>query len=287
MNFERRVRRARIWPVVVAVAFVVMAVLFLFGLTDTTAAMVAIGGAIAVTIWALLELRRERAHHKAELARWEASQTVLAERVRIARELHDIVSHGLGMITVRAATAKHLHSQRPDQNPGAAERSLLEALDDVEGVSRQATGELRRMLQALRNPDEMAPRHPTENLESLPEVIADAEFAGLDVDLNHPDLGAVSLGTQAVVCAVIREGLSNAARHAGPTRVRVSLLRQDETIVVIIDDEGPETGWSSKPGAGHGLLGLRERVKSLGGTLEAGPHGSGYRLYATLPDGAR
>ncbi|HEX5543439.1 MAG TPA: histidine kinase [Micromonospora sp.] len=287
MNVERRVRRARIWPVVVAVTLVVMAVFFLFGLTGRTGAIIAIGGAITVTIWALLELRRERARHEADLARWEASQTVLAERVRIARELHDIVSHGLGMITVRAATARHLHSQSPDQDPSAAERSLLEALDDVEEVSRQATGELRRMLQALRNPDEMAPRHPTENLESLPAIIADAESAGLDVDLDRPDLGAVSLGTQAVVCAVVREGLSNVTRHAGPTRVQVSLRRENDTIVVMIDDEGSDAGWSRKPGAGHGLMGLRERVKSVGGTLEARPHGSGYRLYAAIPHGAR
>ncbi|MFD2768355.1 sensor histidine kinase [Micromonospora eburnea] len=284
---ERGVRRARIWPVVVAVILVVMAASFVFGLTARAWAVLAIGGAIGIIIWALLEIRRERARHEADLARWEASRVVLAERVRIARELHDIVSHGLGMITVRAATARHLHSQHPNQDQRAAERSLLEALDDVEEVSRQATVELRRMLQALRNPEEIAPRHPTENLESLPAIIADAESAGLDVDLDQPDLGAVSLGTQVVVCAVIREGLSNVTRHAGPTRVQVSLLRENETIVVIIDDEGPGTGWSSKPGVGHGLMGLRERIKSVGGTLEVGPRGSGYRLYATIPDDAR
>ncbi|MEU3452414.1 histidine kinase [Micromonospora sp. NPDC006766] len=283
---ERRVCRARILPVVVAVILVVMAVSFVFGLTARNSAMVALGGAIAVIIWALLELRRERAHHEADLARWEASQTVLAERVRIARELHDIVSHGLGMITVRAATARHLHSQRSDEDPRAAERSLLEALDDVEEVSRQATVELRRMLQALRNPDEIAPRHPTENLESLPAIIADAESSGLDIDLDHPDLGVVSLGTQVVACAVIREGLSNVIRHAGPTRAQVSLSRENDTVIVIVDDEGPGTGWSSQPGAGHGLMGLRERVKSVGGTLEVRPHGSGYRLWATIPSGA-
>lgn len=264
--------------------------MFVFGLARSTESIPVVAVAVTVGVWALLRLRAERDEHAAASASWAASEAVLAERLRIARDLHDVVSHGLGMITVRAATARHLHAR--DASAGASgETALLAALDDVESASRQATLELRHMLQALRESDESAPRHPTDGLAALPSIVADAERAGIQVGLQHADLGDVPAAVQLTICAVAREGLANAARHAGSTRVRVLLTGDHDAVTVTVADDGPAAApsgapaWSGTPGAGHGLIGLRERVAAVGGALEAGPCGQGYRLHARLPKG--
>ncbi len=112
-------------------------------------------------------------------------------------------------------------------------------------------------------------------------------FIGENVEFHQEDLGSVSPGAQLAICAIVREGLGNSARHAGFTRVQVGLSREHDTIAITVTDDGPSTGWTAAPEAGHGLLGLRERVNSLGGTLHAGPHATGFRLEATVPEGAR
>jgi signal transduction histidine kinase len=259
----------------------VLIITFVLGLTADLVVILAVGTALAVAVWAVFRLRAERAAHEAALTSWAASEAIFAERLRIARDLHDIVSHGLGMITVRAATARHLNAKN------ASEGALLEAVEDVEALSRQATLELRRMLETLREADEPAPRHPTDTLASLPEIVAGAQRAGLSVELHQEDLGPVSPGAQLAICAIVREGLGNSARHAGATLVRVNLSREHDTISIVVTDEGQGKEWAAAPGAGHGLIGLRERVNSLGGTLCAGPHATGFRLEATFPEGTR
>ena len=107
------------------------------------------------------------------------------------------------------------------------------------------------------------------------------------MELHHEDLGSVSPGAQLAICAIVREGLGNSARHAGFTRVQVDLSREHDTISITITDDGPSAGWAAAPGAGHGLIGLRERVNSLGGALYAGPHTTGFRLEATVAEGTR
>lgn len=274
-------RPLRLWPIAMSALFITLAIVFALGLTGRLAALLAVGILVPVTVWVVFELRAERAAHEAALTRWDASEAVFAERLRIARDLHDIVSHGLGMITVRAATARHINAQN------ASEPELLEAIEDVETLSRQATIELRRMLETLREGDDPAPRHPTDSLASLPGIIAGAQRSGLGVKLHHEYLGPVSPGAQLAICAIVREGLDNCARHAGFTCVQVTLRREHDIISITITDDGPSTGWAAAPGAGHGLIGLRERVNSLGGTLYAGPHRTGFRLQATVPERIR
>jgi signal transduction histidine kinase len=278
---ERPARRSRVWAITIGALLVVLLITFTLGLTDYLAVVLLVGTSLAVATWAIFRLRAERAAHDAALTSWAASEATFAERLRIARDLHDIISHGLGMITVRAATARHLNAHN------ASEGALLEAIEDVEALSRQATLELRRMLETLREVDEPAPRHPTDTLTALPEIIAGAQRAGLRVELHQEDLGPVSPGAQLAICAIVREGLGNSARHAGSTRVQVNLSREHDTISVIIADEGPGRGWAAAPGAGHGLIGLRERVNSLGGTLYAGPQATGFRLEARVPEGTQ
>lgn len=272
-------RPLRLWPIAMSALLIMLAIVFALGLTGRLAMIMAVGIALPVTVWTVFQLRAERAAHEAALTRWDASEAVFAERLRIARDLHDIVSHGLGMITVRAATASHINAQN------ASEPELLEAIEDVETLSRQATLELRRMLETLREGDDPAPRHPIDNLASLVGIIGDAQRAGLCIELLQDDLGLVSPGAQLAICTIVREGLGNSARHAGFTRVQITLCREHDIISITITDDGPSAAWTAAPGAGHGLIGLRERVYCLGGTLEAGPHGSGFRLEATVPEG--
>nr|WP_238356858.1 histidine kinase [Kribbella italica] len=230
--------------------------------------------AIAVSVWAVIRSRRQRREYEERLTAWAGEQAVQAERLRIARDLHDLVSHGLGLITIRAAVAR-----RAGANPDSA-------LTDIEQVSRGTTTELRRMLNVLRSADgEPAPLRPAETLEDLPAIVDEARTAGLRVTLDLPALDDVSPGAQLTVCAVVREALNNTLRHCGPTRAHLSVRREDGVLLTSYRDEGPVTGWSAHQGGGHGLTGLHERVTALGGTLDAGPDQGGFAVVARLPDG--
>jgi signal transduction histidine kinase len=271
----------RLGSVALGALLVVAIIAMLLGLSWPYVLIMLVGIAVTTAGWAVSRLRAERASHAAAEAQWAAKEAVLAERLRIARDLHDLVSHGLGLITVRVAAARHVHAQQADA------AALAEAMSDIEALSRQATLELRRMLETLRDAGEPAPRHPADSLTSLPDLIAGAQRAGMEVELQQGDLGPVTPGVQQAICAIVREGLSNSARHAGRTRVQIRLARAHDTISVTITDDGPVPDWTAAPGAGHGLTGLRERVSGLGGTLHAAPHGTGFRLTATIPDEGR
>jgi signal transduction histidine kinase len=229
--------------------------------------------------WAFDRTRRQRRRYEEELAAWSAERARQAERLRIASDLHDLVSHGLGLITVRAAVARGL--VHPD-----GERERADALTDIERVSRETTTELRRMLAVLRDPG-TAPLRPSETLADLPAIVQEADAAGLAATLHVEELGDVSPGVQLTVCAVVREALHNTIRHAGPTRARVNVRRDRDVILVDVKDAGPRASWQSQPGVGHGLDGLRERVTALGGTLHAEPDEDGFRVAARVPDAVR
>ena len=261
---RRRSRPSRLWLVPAGALLIVVTAVFALGLTWPSITILLLGFG-ALSVWAIVALRVERVEHKQAMARRDAVEAVLAERLRIARDLHDLVSHGLGMITVRSAAAAHLHARNPDEG------ALLAAIEDVETISRTATIELRRMLDTLREADDEAARHPADTLAALPEIIDGARRAGLAIDLHHEELGPVSSGAQVAICRVVREGLANSLRYAGSTNVDVRLTRTRTAISVIISDDGPGRAWAAWPGAGHGLIGLRERVACLGGTLTAGP----------------
>lgn len=273
--------RSRVWWV----ATVLLAVLAFALLTTGTphpAVAVAVlvltlAGAVAVVAWALVTTRRQRRAYEDELTAWAAERAAHAERLRIARELHDLASQGLGLITVRAAAARTVTGPEAD-----AERAA--ALADIERVGREATTELRRMLAVLRAPGDETPLRPTETLADLPRIVDAARAGGVTVTLDVDDPGEVSRGVQVAVCAIVREALANTARHAGPGAARVSVHREADAVVVTVIDDGPVAGWTPQPGAGTGLAGLRERVGALGGSLHAGPVGGGFRLAARLPD---
>ncbi|SHJ97746.1 Signal transduction histidine kinase [Nocardiopsis flavescens] len=275
-----------------ALAAVLLALLALVMLTtgaEPRALAVSGAGAVAlaaaaVIVWALLYSRRQRRAHEDALTVWAAERAAQAERLRIARDLHDLASHGLGLITVRAAAAR---TTAPGPG-GEAERAR--ALADIERAGREATAELRRMLTVLRTPgeeSEPARLRPAETLRDLPALVSAARDGGVSAALDLGEAGAVSAGAQLTVCAVVREGLANTARHAGPVAARVTVRHEGGTVAVTVEDDGPAPGWRPQPGTGQGLTGLRERLALLGGALAAGPRssGPGFRLTATVPDG--
>jgi signal transduction histidine kinase len=276
------VLRSRVWLTAVVVLAAVGAILAMVGVERPVAVVlsVLVAGcvAFAVLTWALVRSGQQRRAYEEDLTAWAAEHAAQAERLRIARDLHDLASHGLGLITVRAAAAQTL-----DGSSGDAERTR--ALADIERTGRAATTELRRMLGVLRAPgSETAPLRPAETLADLTGIVEAARVGGVTAALAVEELGDVSAGVQLTVCAVVREALANTARHAGPAAARVAVRRAGGAVSVIVEDDGPAPGWQPHPGAGQGLTGLGERVATLGGALRAEPAGPGFRVTARLPD---
>jgi signal transduction histidine kinase len=222
-----------------------------------------------------------------------SSQLAVAEeRVRIARELHDIVAHSLSLMTVQIAAARRVQRSQP--------QAADEALAAAEDAGRQSLAELRGVLASLRgadaslaaaNPGRVAPegdpgagRRPLPGLSDLETLVAGARSAGLAVTLSivgAPPRAAPGVGL--VVYRVVQEALTNAIRYAGPAHVSVEVTYSPREIVVFVDDDG--SGSDGRAGEGHGILGMRERVRAVGGVLDAGPRapGPGWRVHARIP----
>lgn len=276
---DRPIWRSRAWPAVLVVLLGLTVPLTTVGVDGAVATWVVATGVIVTMVVtvarALVATRRQRRSYEAELARWAADRARQEERLRIAADLHDLVSHGLGLITVRAAAA------RATSSGDGGDRALA----DIERVSRETTTELRRMLTVLRIPG-TAPLRPADTLADLPAIIDGARGSGLDVAVSAGDLGAVSAGAQLTVCAVVREALHNVLRHAGPTTASVEVTREPAGVVVRVADGGPAGAWAPNRGAGHGLETLRARVAAMGGEVEAAPEGNGFVVVARIPDDA-
>ena len=266
--------------------------------------LLVMAGLVAASLWLR---RRDRCAHERRLTQETAARAVAEDRLVIARELHDAVSGNLGAITVRCAVARRLEETTPD--------GLRTALDDVETASREATDALRRMLAVLR--DENRPPTPgalaaipaghtpaagpgpvNSLAESLRELIGRARRTGVTVDLDVDAIGTdadiaqastmtdgLPAPTAQAAVRVVAEALANTARHAGPTRARVTLRREPGRLRIAVVDDGPTTGWEPHPGAGQGLRGLHETLTALGGTLTAGPRADapGFVVEAILP----
>ena len=242
-------------------------------------------GAVSLAAWLMVlglvaegvRMRREwiaeQQRIDAEAARRRASE----ERLRIARELHDVLAHDISLINVQAGVALHLMDERPEQ--------ARTALTAIKQASKDALRELRSTLDVLRQVDEAPPRHPATGLDRLDELVAGATAAGLRVR-TEVEGAARTLPPEVDLAAfrIVQEGLTNATRHAGPgttATVRVAYGAGDLTVQVEDDGRGGGTG---APGGGNGIPGMRERATALGGRLEAGPRtGGGFRVRATIP----
>lgn len=266
------------WPAALGLIAVLIALLLLFPPSSGIWWAVAVFGVLAVGVlaWAWWRTRQQRIHYEERLEAWARERAAMDERFKIARELHDLASHGLGVMTVRASTAKF-----------ADDQERLMAFDDIERVGRRATDQLRSMLTVLRTADSDAPMRPLDGIADLAGIVETARQAGVDVDasIESTQLEDLSPELQVTICAVVREALSNTVRHAGRTRARVAVSAQDDRVKVDVADDGPSPGWRPHPGTGHGLAGLRERVALHDGRLTAAPAEDGYRLVAELPRG--
>lgn len=230
--------------------------------------------AAGVCGWAWWQVRQDRRAHDARLRAQAVDVALAAERIAVARDLHDIVSHGLGVITTRAAVTLRLHPQEADP--------LREALQDVEEVSRHTSTELRRMVHALRGED--APLAPTPGLDDIDALMTQARSRGLTVELSADGAEVSSAGVALTAYRIIAEALTNVMRHAGPTAVRIALHHDGRALAITVADDGPVPGWIPEPGVGRGLDGLRERVAALDGTLDVTVGHSGTTLRAVLPE---
>lgn len=222
--------------------------------------------------------RKELVVQEEVTAEERARRTLLEERNRIARELHDVVAHHMSVISIQAQVAPHLVENPSDE--------LKENLAGIRQNAVEALTELRRVLGVLRSEDpEGAPHAPQPSLERLDELVANVRGAGLAVTVDRTGTPRpLSPGVELSAFRIVQEALSNAMRHAPGSAVRVELAHQSAELVVRVANTAPDRPVAPSPGAGHGLLGMRERTAMLGGELATGatPDG-GYEVTAALP----
>jgi len=220
------------------------------------------------------QAERERAA-EAERAR----QQVLQERVRIARELHDIVAHTLAVITVQAGVGRRLMAKRPQQ--------ASTALESIETIGRTAQEELRVVLGLLRDEDAaMAALAPAPGLVDVKELVETVRASGIPVDLRMSGTDRrLSPALELSVYRVVQEALTNVVRHAPGARAAVDLSVSDHQVRLdVADDGGPGGGDGRQASPGHGIVGMRERIAAFGGRLVAEPlAGRGFRVTAEVP----
>ncbi len=215
----------------------------------------------------------------AELA--DARREVTEERLRIAREMHDVLAHSMSVITVQAAYGHLVLDERPDRAKAA--------LAVIETTGREVLVEMRGMLGVLREDgalDRPAELTPAAHLADLQGLVAKASAAGSEVDLKV--LGEpreLPPGLELTAYRIVQEALTNVARHAGAAHAHVLVDFQPEQLRIEVTDEGGPVNPVVAPGRGHGLVGMRERVLLYSGQLDAGPlpDGHGFRVVATLP----
>ena len=222
-----------------------------------------------------MRLRQQRAVALTERRAAELLRHATEERLRIARDLHDVLAHSIAVINVQANTALHLMDRQPEKA-----RTALAAINDV---SKQAVAELRSMLGVLRQDGDEAPRAPAPTLARLDELARRVGDAGLTVRVEHDGTAqALALPAEVDLAAyrIVQEALTNAARHSGGREATVRIGYRDGGLLVEVDDDG--RGGAASPGSG--LIGMAERAHALGGELAAGPRpGGGFRVRAVLP----
>ena len=224
---------------------------------------------------ALLHERAELAE-KARLA--ETRHALADERLRIAQELHDVLAHSLGVIALQAGVGAHVI----DVDPAEAKASLVAVAE----TSRSALTEVRRILGALRGQGDPATYHPPPGLDAVGDLAAELTAAGLPVSVHvEGSRNGIPAALDLTAYRLVQESLTNVLKHAGPARAEVTLRYEPGALVLEVVDDGPGPAATIEPAtAGHGQLGMRERVSLWGGSLTAGPRPcGGYRVSARLP----
>jgi signal transduction histidine kinase len=217
-----------------------------------------------------------------EQAREElARRAVTEERLRLARELHDVVAHSMSVIAVQSGVGAHVAESRPEE--------VGKALAAIEATSRATLEELRRLLGVLRQDSEsQASLAPVPGLADLDSLLAEVAKAGLAVRLRVQGTPSpLPAGVDLSAYRIVQEALTNVVKHAGPAQAQVTIGYRDRDVTVEVTDDGrgaAAPAGDGRGGTGHGLVGMRERVAAFGGDLEAGPRrGGGFRVAARLP----
>ena len=247
----------------------------------------AAGGLVFVTAWVLGDRARTRRAYTAaledrarRLEREREAQSraaVLDERNRMARELHDVVAHGVSVIVVQATAARRVLASDVD--------AAREALNSIEATGRTALSELRALLGALRSAGEGGELRPQPGLAALPELVERTRETGLPVDLRvEGERPPLPPGVDLSSYRIVQEALTNVLKHAPGACTTVHVRYEADRLRVEIIDEGGGARAGDGAGTGHGLTGMRERATVLGGQLEAGPRpGGGFAVRASFP----
>ena len=226
------------------------------------------------------EYAAERVRQEEQVREDEARRRVVRERMRIARELHDVVAHHLALANAQAGTAVHLYHSHPAQTYemltalSETTAAALRELKATVGVLRQDTGT-----------DTEDERSPAPGLDRLPELTASCATAGLDVTVTvDGDPRPLSPGTDLTAFRIVQEALTNVTKHARTGRADVRLAYLPHALTLTITNDAPASAPPAPTGRGFGLIGMRERARSVGGTLAAGPGpGGGFQVTCTLP----
>jgi signal transduction histidine kinase len=252
-----------------------------YGIRSLSLALALAGWLLAVAIAAeATRIRAERVAATRASRQLDQRRQQSEERLRIARDLHDVIGHNISLINVQASMGLDLMDSQPEQ--------ARAALSAIKSASKEALAELRTMLTPLRGDDDVAPRSPAPGLDRLPELVELTRAAGLTVEVEVIGTARpLPADVQLAAYRIIQESLTNVARHAGRVRVTVRVTYEDANVHVEIDDDGTaRSGGPAAIGTGSGIAGMRERATALGGYLSAGfrPRG-GFRVSAYLPVG--
>ncbi|RFU38509.1 sensor histidine kinase, partial [Actinomadura logoneensis] len=222
--------------------------------------------------------RRARAAELAERERRLAGERAAAvdrERARIARDMHDIVTHSVGLMVVQAEAGPVVLAASPERAEAV--------FDTIADTGRDALAQLRTVLGTLRSAGPDGPAGPAPGLDTLPDLVEGARRAGLDARLDLPDpVPDVPPAVAVAAYRIVQEALTNTLRHAGATRVEVRLRASPETLRVEVRDDGRGAS-APPPDSGYGLVGMRERAAACGGTLRVTADGPGFAVEALLP----
>jgi len=247
-------------------------------------ALAAVGWLAAENVLARRAYVRDVVERTAEREREQARRAGAEERVRIARELHDVVAHAMSIIAVRSGVARMVLDVRPEE--------AGKALGIIEGTSRQALAEMRLLVGVLRDDDAgdvQADRGPAPGLASMPGLVTHIGEAGVSVGVRvEGEPRALSPGVDLCAYRIVQEALTNVVRHAAPATAELTLRYSPGEVVIEVTDDGHTRLKSPPParagnGPGHGIAGMRERVAVYGGKLVAEPTPSGFRVLARIP----
>jgi signal transduction histidine kinase len=232
---------------------------------------------LAIAAGDVIRSRGVSAQRMVETAEQETLRRVGEERLRIAREVHDLVAHAMTAINVQAGVAAHLLERDPGQ--------AYDALRDIKQTSGAALTDLRSTLEVLRDPSATAPLGPPAGLDDIEQLTGGLRSAGVEVELDVGAVGDVPAVVQSTAFRIVQEALTNVARHAGASSTRVCVRRVPGAVTIDVVDDGTGAGPVAAGAAtGNGLRGMRERAAAVGGTLQAAPIDSGgWQVHALLP----